>query len=342
MNGVVDVPWAAPARDPLVVVDQLVKTYPVRRGLVQRFGSRAERYTVLRGISFTVGRGELLGVLGANGAGKTTLLHSLASLAYWDSGTIVVDGIDAGTNPMAIRRMTGVSTVGGAFYGRLTIGDNLRFFGTLYDVPAAKLEGRISEVLELVNLGDRRDVRYFTLSTGMRQRLNVARALLSDPALLLLDEPTRAVDPVNSEVLRNFIRNTLVRELGKTVILATNLLEEAWSLCDRVAVLRQGHIAAMASPRALQSQAAGTQRYRVVVDRVTEEYLAGIRIVPGFDHLTTTVRGTEIEIEVHIVPLEFSLTSLLHAIGVRGFEVHGFTFEGTSPADVFAALTAQA
>ncbi|GAC1348917.1 MAG: hypothetical protein NVSMB19_01440 [Vulcanimicrobiaceae bacterium] len=327
-------------RDPLVVVDELVKTYPVRRGLLQRFGRHAARYTVIKGISFSVGRGELLGVLGANGAGKTTLLHSLAALAYWDSGTITIDGVDARAHPMAIRRMVGLSTVGGAFYGRLTVRDNLRFFGTLCDVPARALERRIDEVLSLVDLADRDRSNYFTLSTGMRQRLNVARALLADPRVLLLDEPTRAVDPVNAEILRNFIRQTLVTQLGKTVILATNLLEEAWTLCDRVAILREGHIAAMEHPRVLQ-HAAGIQRYRIVVDHAGDAYLARLRAVPHLTKMTTSVRVDETQIDVEVAQAEFSLTSLLRAVSTADVDVRSFSFEGTSPADVFAALTAK-
>jgi len=319
------------SRDSLVVVERLFKSYPVRRRLWQQFGRRPDRYMALKGISLSVGRGELLGILGANGAGKTTLLHSLAALAYWDSGTITIDGLDARSHPTAIRRMVGIATVNGSFYQRLTVLDNLRFCGPRSDVPARTLDRRIDEMLSLVDLKDRADSPYLTLSTGMQQRVNVARALLADPRLLLLDEPTRAVDPTNSEALRRFIRETLVGKLGKTVILATNLLEEAWRLCDRVAVLREGHLAAIASPQTLQRHGREAQRYRIIVDRAGDEYVAGLRAVEGVTHLSTTVRADETQIDVDIVPARASLTSLLRAASGADVAVRRFSFEGARP-----------
>lgn len=330
----------APAA-PMIVVDDLVKSYPKRRSLWERFRTHAPpRSNILEGLSFSVGRGELLGLLGANGAGKTTLLHSIAALAYWDSGEITIDGVAASEHPLAIRRMVGLSTVeGSGFYRRLSVNDNLRFFATLYDVPARKLQHRCDDVLELVNLVDKKQSRYHTLSTGMRQRLTIARALLSDPKLLLLDEPTRAVDPVNTRMLRELIRHTLVEQLGKTVILATNVLEEAFEMSDRVAVLRAGKITNIATPRDLERHVTGGRTYRILVDRADEPYVERLRAVHGVRSVVTSVDGSDVRIDVEVEPLQHSLTALLQALSSGGTDVRDISFQGAHPADIFAALT---
>jgi ABC-2 type transport system ATP-binding protein len=321
---------------PMVVVNALVKTYPKRKRL---FGGQdlTQRRIAINGISFSVRQGELLGLLGANGSGKTTLLHALAALAYWDSGTIAIDGIDSRSHPGEIRSLVGLSTVNGNFYGRLTVRQNLRFFGALYGIHGNRLERRISDVLGCVNLSDRIDDRYRTLSTGMRQRLAVARALLPDPKVLLLDEPTRAIDPVNAQSLRQFIRHSLVGELGKTVILATNLLDEAWDLCDRVAILRDGNITAIAAPHVLASRAASSSRYRIRLDRVPESLLRELRAVPGLSDLTTTKTDEDWSLDVELAPIPNALTKVFKALGSSGVDIRGVTAEEASLSAVFAA-----
>jgi len=326
--------------EPLLVVDRLIKSYPKSTGGWKIFRNRgpASRQNVLDDISFSVRRGEILGILGPNGAGKTTLLHMLSALAYWDSGTITIDGVSARKDPLTIRRLVGLSSADGHFYGRLTVRENLRFFGTLCDVKPAALDRRINEVLELVDLSGRDRSQFRTLSTGMRQRVNFARALLADPPLLMLDEPTRAVDPINTDLIRRLIRHTLVDKLGKTVILATNLLDEAWELCDRVAVLRDGNIRALGSPHELQHSAAAARRYRIVVDVVSDDLLGRIRAVPGLINITTSIHGIEQRIEVDLEPLDNALTSLLRTVSANGVDVRDVSSQGLSPAAVFAAL----
>ncbi len=330
---------AAPPQTPLLIVDHLVKSFPKRRGLRGLFQRGAgSRVRVLDDVSFSVNRGEILGVLGPNGAGKTTLLHTLAALSYFDSGSITLDGISAKQHPMQIRRRIGMSTSDASFYGRLTVRQNLRFFGTLCDIDKAALDDRITEILGLVGLEGRHTSNYNTLSTGMKQRVTVARALLSDPPLLMLDEPTRAVDPINTDSLRQLIRHTLVDTMGKTVILATNLLDEAWELCDRVAVLRDGHVRAIGSPDELQHSAAASRRYRIVVDSLNDDLLGRLTAVPGLINITTSAQGNEQRIDVDIEPLENALTMLLRMVSADGVDVRDVSSQGLSPAAVFATL----
>ena len=224
----------------MIVVDRLVKSFPITYGIVPtiKYFGRIPRREVLHGISLSVRRGELFGLLGANGAGKTTLLKMLATLSIPDSGTIRIDGINAVRSPMAAKRRIGLCTSEErSFYFRLSARQNLEFFGTLMGVRGDALRRRIKEVVKMVDLTSAIDRPFSSFSSGMRQRLTVARALISDPPLLFFDEPTRAVDPVHAEELRRLMRDYLVGELGKTVVLATNLLDEAWAVCDTIAVL---------------------------------------------------------------------------------------------------------
>ena len=211
---------------------------------------------VLREVDLDVRRGELFGLLGPNGVGKTTLLKMMATLVLPDRGSIEIDGIDAVAKPMLARSRIGFcSSEDRSFYFRLTARQNLRFFGALCGLRGSRLNERVTQTLAEVGLLDAIDRRFGEFSSGMRQRLVVARALLSDPPILLFDEPTRAVDPIAADGLHRLMRDDLVDRQGKTLVLATNLLQEAWSLCDRVAVVSNGTIAALGPPEQLNRNA---------------------------------------------------------------------------------------
>jgi ABC-type multidrug transport system ATPase subunit len=225
------------------------KVFPVPAGGWLGFLRRPERVVVLRDIGFDVARGEVFGLLGENGAGKTTILHMLAALVSPDSGSITIDGLDACARPPKTRRLVGLCTSADrSFYYRLTLVENLRFFGTLAGLSGSELSKKIAETLELVDLREYADRTYGRCSSGLRQRTTIARALIGDPPLMLLDEPTRSLDPVHAEALHRLIRERLVRDLGKTIVLATNVVDEAWQLCDRIAIVKSGRIDAIQHP----------------------------------------------------------------------------------------------
>lgn len=200
----------------------LAKAY--RRGLLRR-GSVA----VLNGVSFEVAGGEAVALLGANGAGKTTILHAIAGLVQLDSGTIEARG-----------NVALCSSADRSFYYRLSLRENLRFFGALAGLQGRELRERVQTALDVTDLNGPADRRYSACSTGMRQRLTLARALLSDADILLLDEPTRGIDPLHAQQIHRFIREELVQRRKKAIVLATNVLDEAWSVGDRVFVIAGG------------------------------------------------------------------------------------------------------
>jgi ABC-2 type transport system ATP-binding protein len=214
-------------------------------GLGRRFG----RAWAIRGVDLEVHRGEVLGLLGPNGAGKTTTVRMLTALIEPSEGSASVDGYDIRTEPEAVRSRVGILTETPGLYERLSAAANLDFFGRLYGLDAATRAERIERYLRLFSLWERRDESAGTFSKGMKQKLAIARALLHEPAVVFLDEPTAALDPEAAYIVREAIEG--MRRSGRTIVLATHNLDEANRLCDRVAFVR-GALLRVDSPEELR------------------------------------------------------------------------------------------
>lgn len=227
---------------------------------------------MLDGVSFDAAPGEVVALVGVNGAGKTTLLHGIAGLLTVE-GRILLDG-RALTARRARHDVALCSSADRSFYYRLSLRENLRFFGRLLGVNGDALDRRIDDALDLTDLSDFADRRYSNCSTGTRQRLTFARALLSDAPVFLLDEPTRAVDPLHAQMLHTFIRRELAERMRKIIVLATNVLEEAWSACDRIVLLSGGRTIAVDTPSGLTDRLAKRVRYRLELEREDPDLLA--------------------------------------------------------------------
>src|SRR6058998_4090906 len=240
---------------PAVETKNLVKVFEKgRRTIWQRLRrepDKRERFRAVDGIDLVVEPGEIFGLLGPNGAGKTTTMKMLATLLIPTSGTIRVLGIDPLARPREIRARLGAMLSGErSLYWKLTGRENLEYFAALYHVPPKDTRERIDRSLAAVKLSDREDDYVERYSTGMRQRLALARALLPDPPLVILDEPTVGLDPQSSRDLRDRVRD--LRAQGRTILLTTHYMEEADQLCDRVAIIDHGRIVALDSPNALK------------------------------------------------------------------------------------------
>jgi ABC-2 type transport system ATP-binding protein len=172
----------------------------------------------------------------------------------------------------------------------------------------------------------------------MRQRLTVARALISDPPVLFFDEPTRAVDPVHAEELRRLMRDYLVGELGKTLVLATNLLDEAWGLCDTIAVLKQGMVVACGPPNSLDTNFTRMLRYQIVIDQLDEALIARAKAIPGLSSFASSESAEGFVLDIEIAPSERSLTELLSAVSSNGATVRALRSEAVRPIDIFSDL----
>ena len=237
-----------------LVVENLEKYFPPAltgwRALLQPFARLTIR--ALGGISFRVASGEALALIGANGAGKSTLLRILATLFLPTQGRAEVAGFDVVREPARVRGQLGLYTgADAAFYGRLTARENLEFFATLNNLPRRETARSIARNAELLGLGEALDRQVRTLSTGTAHRLGLARALLHEPAVLLLDEPTRSLDPLAAAEFRRFLKNDLIPRRGTTLVFASHTLAEVEQLADRVAVLDAGLLLACDTPRGL-------------------------------------------------------------------------------------------
>jgi ABC-2 type transport system ATP-binding protein len=216
------------------------------KGLSKRFGENR----ALDGLDFAVRRGEVFGFLGPNGAGKTTTVRVLNGILAPSAGEVRVFGLDPLARGAEVRRRSGVLTETPALYESLPARENLAIFGALYGVPQEALPGQVARVLELLGLADRADEKAGAFSRGMKQRLAIARALLHEPELVFLDEPTAGLDPEAARHVTELIE-VLSRAEGRTVFLCTHNLLEAQRLCSRVAVINKGRLLAVGSPAEL-------------------------------------------------------------------------------------------
>lgn len=220
------------------------------QGLTHCFGT----VEALNGLSLEVPAGSIFGFLGPNGAGKTTTIHILLGLLEPSGGTVEVFGLDPHTHGAEIRSRMGVLLEHSGVYEQLTVEDNLEFFGKVWEMPSNLRNTRIQELLTQMKLWDRRKDRAGKLSKGMRQKLALARVLLHQPELVLLDEPTAGLDVISSAAIREDLMK-LAAQNGTTVFMATHNMAEAQALCDQVAVIRSGELIAIGHPDQLRANA---------------------------------------------------------------------------------------
>ena len=226
----------------MLEVRDLVKVFPTTTGDDKR---------AVAGVSFRVDRGEIYGLLGPNGAGKTTTLRILSGLMKPTSGQALVDSVDVAQDPSVAKRLIGFLTANTGLYQRLSPRELLPYFGELHGLDRATISQRTAELIDWLDINSFADIRCGALSTGQKQRINIARALVADPPVLILDEPTLGLDVLTNRVILDFIRRQ--RDNGKAVLLSTHYLNEAEMLCDRIGLLHQGQIIAEGNMDALRA-----------------------------------------------------------------------------------------
>ena len=330
---------------PAVETKDLVKVFERgRRTIWQRLRhepDRRERFSAVDGIDLRVETGEIFGLLGPNGAGKTTTMKMLATLLIPTSGSIRVLGIDPLERPRDVRARLGAMLSGErSLYWKLTARENLEYFAALYHVSPNQTHARIERALAAVNLSDRADDYVERYSTGMRQRLTLARALLPDPPLVILDEPTVGLDPQASRDLRDRVRE--LRAQGRTVLLTTHYMEEADQLCDRVAIIDHARIVALDTPAALKRTIRAEEVVHLELgidgdDRTVLEHLGRMATVARSERTNGTLAVTAHCASARdFVPAAFDAARVAGAT-IRHVEVVPVTLE-----DVFLSLTGRA
>jgi ABC-2 type transport system ATP-binding protein len=286
---------------------------------------------VVAGLTLRANSGEILGLLGPNGAGKTTTVSLLCGLLKPDRGSVTLDGEPIAGDASAVKRRIGIAPQELALYEDLSAIRNLELFGALYGVARAQLTGAAARALELVGLTGRAKDKPATFSGGMKRRLNIACALVHDPDVLLLDEPTVGVDPQSRNAI--FSNIEALRDHGKTVIYTTHYMEEAERLCDRIVIIDHGKVIASDTLQELAKQVPVLSALRFEVDGTVDTALlaveAGVRSAQYVDG----------QLLVGIDDLAHMLPLLLTWLADRGHTVRGIASSQAGLEDVFLALT---
>jgi len=222
------------------------------KDLHKTFGSGAKKVVAVDGVSFTARDGEITGLLGPNGAGKTTTLRCLYTLMQPNSGQVLVDGIDAAADPLAVRRSLGVLPDARGLYKRLTARENIAYFGQLHGLDDATIRTRSDAAIRALEMDDIADRRTEGFSQGQRVKTAIARALVHDPKNVILDEPTNGLDVMATRAMRAFLKQ--LKSEGRCVLFSSHIMQEVAALCDRIVVIAHGRVVADESPDALRAQ----------------------------------------------------------------------------------------
>ena len=222
------------------------------KNLHKAFGKGAKRVVAVDGVSFSARDGEITGLLGPNGAGKTTTLRCLYTLMQPDSGQVLIDGIDAAVDPVAVRRRLGVLPDARGLYKRLTARENIDYFAHLHGIETQTMHARRETLADALEMRDILDRRTEGFSQGQRVKTAIARALVHDPKNVILDEPTNGLDVMSTRAMRGFLKS--MKAEGRCVLFSSHIMQEVAALCDRIVVIARGRVVADESPDALRAQ----------------------------------------------------------------------------------------
>lgn len=302
------------------------------KNLTKMFG----KFTAVDDVSFDVKKGEIFGLLGPNGAGKSTILRMLSTLAKPTGGAATIGGYDIVKNDNKVRKLIGIVSEKMIMYNRLTAKENLWFFGSLFNIPKDELTEKIDELLEIVQLTKFKNKQVGTFSTGMRQRMNVVRALLNTPQVLYLDEPTLGLDPQSSVEIREFVKK-LNRENGTTIIVTTHMMVDADLMCDRIAIIDHGKIVALDTSANLKKQLNGvdTTIMKLEISNLNPKLIETIRGLNCADSVTQE-DSTHLKVLVHG---EDAFDNIIDAIRAKNGKITSMENLQPTLEDVFLHLT---
>lgn len=323
----------------------LTKRYPRQKGLRELFLHPLRRrfITALEGVSIQVKRGEFFGLLGPNGAGKTTLIKILCNLVLPSGGKAYINGNDVTREGRKVRREIGyVLSEERSFYWRLTGRQNLRFFIKLNNLYGAAASRRIGEVLALMELEKEADQPFKDYSTGIRQRMAIARALITNPKILFMDEPTKSLDPSAAEHLKDFIRGTIVGEMKKTVLFATHNLHEATELSDRIAIIDRAHVKACGTLEEIRQLYSKGYTFRIQLHGAGDNVLGRIRTMNGVlraEYRSAAAGSNGRELEVELRDRGGVISEIVEVIVRSGGKVLECVHEELSLNEIFSQVT---
>jgi ABC-2 type transport system ATP-binding protein len=307
------------------------------RELTKKFGRR----TAVEDLNLAIGEGEIFGLVGPNGAGKTTSMRMIVTLLEPDCGEILVGGHSVRTSPDEVRRLIGFMPDTFGVYDDMNVVEYLDFFAACYHIPTAQRTGLIGDLLELVDLGHRRGDMVNTLSRGLKQRLGLARVLLHDPQVLVLDEPASGLDPRARVEIRELLKE--VSRLGKTILFSSHILADVAEICSRVGILEAGRLVALGELDQLSQLLNQHRLVRVVVlDQLPEQELeAGVASLPGVlgVRVGENRRNGRITLDVDFSGDDSQVHALLAGLLAKGFPVVHFSESTQDLEKVFMQAT---
>jgi ABC-2 type transport system ATP-binding protein len=301
--------------------------------LAEKIERRFDSVLAVAGVDLSVPEGQIYGFLGPNGAGKSTLVRMLCTLLLPTAGSARVAGYDVSSEPQAVRLRIGVALQEAALDDRQTGRELLRLQGRLYGLHSSEINRRLDDVLRLVDIGDAIDRRISTYSGGMKRRLDVAAALVHNPEVIFLDEPTTGLDPASRVAVWGEVRK-LNAERGTTIFLTTQYLEEADELADRVGIISEGRIVAEGTPDELK-RSIGDDLIVARVEGADDEVADALREVPGVHHVSIH-QG---EVTLRAADGAGTMTPVAVALNHHGLTVHSLTLRTPTLDDVFLEMT---
>ncbi|REJ83994.1 MAG: ABC transporter ATP-binding protein [Planctomycetota bacterium] len=270
--------------------------------------------TAVRGVSFNVPRGEVFGFIGPNGAGKSTTIKVLATLKRPDRGRVTIGGVNVPSNPMQIRRMIGYMPDFFGVYEDLTAGEYLHFYAAAFQIPRSQRDRTVADVLALTDLSEKADSAVDSLSRGMKQRLGLARVLLHDPDLLLLDEPASGLDPRARIEVRELLK--ALKSMGKTIIVSSHILHELAQLCTRIGIIEAGRMITEGSLEEIYHSLGLLQTVHIQIVNLTDEHVRRIEALPGVEDVNRQVDRLAVRLRAEDIAAE-DLLDEIHALGCR-------------------------
>lgn len=324
----------------MIEVDNLSRRFRPNSLKTMLTRKRADEVVAVDGVTFHIDEGEIFGLVGPNGAGKTTLIKMLSTLLIPSGGTARINGHDVVKAGHPVRKMVGlVVSNERSFYWRLSGRQNMAFFADLYHLPKREANAWINELLDLLDLQEIADRRFDSYSTGMKQRLALARGLLSKPKIIFMDEPTKGVDPLAAAELVEIIKERVVDRWRATLLITSHNLREIERLCDRVAILNRGRLIAMGKIEELSAKVKGATTYDLKIRRLSRERInAMVARVAAAGPADISEDGDFVALKVQLEAGTDSLSDIIKAIVDDGGQIVDCSSIEKSFEDVFRAL----
>ncbi|PAD63025.1 export ABC transporter ATP-binding protein [Bacillus siamensis] len=298
--------------------------------LTKKYGD----FTAVNHISLRVEKGEIFGLLGPNGAGKSTTVSMISTVLSPTGGTICINGMSLQKQPAAIKKVMGIVPQEIALYQALSAKDNLAFFGSLYGLSGKELDKRVDEVLDVIELKEQRNQRVSEFSGGMKRRVNIGAALMNEPKLFILDEPTVGIDPQSRHHILETVK-TLNQEKGMTVIYTSHYMEEVEYLCERAAIMDRGSIIACGTKDELKQSAGASDTLIVNAEGLNDDAVQKIRRIPGVSEAAVSHQT----ISMLVSAAERNILDIADDIRRTGITIKGIHFEEANLESIFLRLT---